>query len=977
VRLLLLLAVAVAGFGYAERIEIDTGGDDDSRLEIRNVVLPSGAQVQLYVIQGEQVRVTIGERQLVGQHLEVDLTNRLVRVVGTGTFVTPQQTVHGSDLVIDLDSESLSGQDVLIVTESIDVLGASAVRMPGQIDVMSGAFSPCSRCGQEVEDYGFRAGRIELYPGDRLVAFDATVLVRGRALLVLPVLVVPLARPDRQPRLSLSQGSATERAEVALDWPYVAGANAYGTFSVRYYADVVPVAGGLRPLGGDVVTDYLGAGVEHLFYTERGQGAFGLSYRPGFLDLAGGERERSRFQVRLAYETLDEAPTAATETGAGLPSVDLELVRDDETRDRLLEYRIELAGVEAGVRATVSSQGFADADPLDAVTSPSFDDRSTPRRTPLRLVLEPEAERFTVGPLLLQRLAVDIGAFEDASNPTNRSAAAREFSDAGRLLERHSLQLTTTPLWSGMELSGHSNFVGHYYTTGERQIDWDSRLSANQRLGRVGAFGVVFTRDVNEGETPFRFDQIPLRVRTDLRGTLRLEPLPWLTFEAENGYVFRDSRRPELEGFQPLQTRLRLFENLDWLSAEVENSYDIEAGDPGRLDFEVELSSPESSPRAELRIEHVHDLAVLPDRLTGEPTDETSTGYSVVYGVTGLRLDASGGYRYRPAVPTDPAEPIEYWLPFEAGLTFGTLEQQDSLPGLRVAYVRDLNRRRVAALSYDAAARLGPVELSARQRFDLPEGGTSSSSLRVTYPGIAAVEAIGFELVRPAWLGLPEGDPRTARYSVTLRDAPLVGRETWQVRYQTRFDPNLATPDGDGGFRDTSVETRLVLEDERFGASRLSVDLFTDLQLRDDRLEVSYVRRASLQLAADLGGRVGLQGALAYRGTLDSTTNELSRAELRIDEVAVTVRASEQLYVGALFDDVWDFTGNTFSEPAFDIRPELFVVWDRCCWALHAGWNSASGELRFSLTAPGASEGLTQIIDSPLVLPGREGVAAP
>ena len=964
VRLLYCLLALLLSSALAETITIDTGDDPGSRLEIRNVVLPGGEEAQLYVIQGEQVQVTIDEQQLIAQHIEVDLTNRLVRVIGFGTFITPEQTVQGNDLIIELEREALSGEDVLIVTEQIDVVGSEATRLPGQIDVTDGSFSPCSRCGQEVEDYGFRAARIELYPGDRLVAYDVTMLIRETPVLSLPLLVVPLARPERQPRLSVEQGNLDERAQVALDWPYVAGANAFGTFSVRYYADVVPQQNGFYPLGGAVQTSYLGGGVDHVFYTERGQGNASFFYRPGFLARPGSDSEPPQFSARFAYLTLDGAPAP----GMG-PAIDLEIVRDDAVRDQILEYRVEVAGTSDGVTGTVLSQGFVDGDPADTVTSPSYDDRLTPRRTPVQLLLEPDEERFTIGPLLLRRLALDLGAFEDSSNPTNRSAASHQFIDAGRLRETHYLELTSLPLWPGMELRGYTNFAGHYYTTGERQIDWDSRLSADQRLGSIGNFGVAFSRDVNEGETPFRFDQIPLRTRTDLTAALELEPLPWLALEASGGYVFRDTRRPELEGFLPLESRLRLFDDVDWLGLSVSNSYDIEEQDPGELEFELLLRSPEPDLRAQIEVTHIEDLAVLPDRLTGEPSDESVTTVELDYGSRTLRLDAAGGYRYFPP-PPEAGEPPEYWLPFEAGLTVGTLEQDDRLPGLRLAYERDLNRRRVDALSYDARARLGELELQVAQTFDLPEGGTASSSIVAHYPGVALLEATGFSPLRAEWLGLPAGAPETTRYTVTLRDAPLSGSGEWQVRYLTRYDPDLGD---DGGRRDSALEGRVQLEDERAGRSRFSVDLFLDLQLRDDLLEMSYLRRASLQLAADIEGVVGVQGALGYRATLDSTSNELSRAELRIDELALTVKASRQLYVGAIFDDLWEFTGSLPSQPAFDLRPELFLVWDRCCWAFIGGWDTETGDLRLSLTAPGAGQGVTQVLETPLVLPGREG----
>ena len=44
---------------WGARIGIDAGGDPNSRLEIRSVTLPDGTEVQLYVLQGEGLRVRV------------------------------------------------------------------------------------------------------------------------------------------------------------------------------------------------------------------------------------------------------------------------------------------------------------------------------------------------------------------------------------------------------------------------------------------------------------------------------------------------------------------------------------------------------------------------------------------------------------------------------------------------------------------------------------------------------------------------------------------------------------------------------------------------------------------------------------------------------------------------------------------------------------------------------------------------------
>ncbi|HEX7022691.1 MAG TPA: hypothetical protein VF171_07525, partial [Trueperaceae bacterium] len=260
----LLLAVVVLALALSARADnIEIQGGKNSKLEIRNITLPDGSETKLYVLRGDNVKVTIGEDTIVADYIEFDFENDLVRIVGPFKFVSDTETITGRDFVLDLSEETFQGKDVLIVSTAIDVSGAEALRSPGQIDVLQGSFSPCSRCGQQVEDYGFAAHRLVLYPGDRLVAFDVTVLIRNAAVFYLPLMVIPLGPQDRQPQLSITSGTATERAEIQLDWPYVVGANAFGFTSLHYYADVVPGQGNFiteNLLGGAIATSYFGGG---------------------------------------------------------------------------------------------------------------------------------------------------------------------------------------------------------------------------------------------------------------------------------------------------------------------------------------------------------------------------------------------------------------------------------------------------------------------------------------------------------------------------------------------------------------------------------------------------------------------------------------------------------------------------------------------------------------------------------------------
>ena len=52
--------------------------------EVRNLTLPDGREVEYYVVKGSPVTVTIDDQQLIADEVEIDFTNKLVRVVGFG-----------------------------------------------------------------------------------------------------------------------------------------------------------------------------------------------------------------------------------------------------------------------------------------------------------------------------------------------------------------------------------------------------------------------------------------------------------------------------------------------------------------------------------------------------------------------------------------------------------------------------------------------------------------------------------------------------------------------------------------------------------------------------------------------------------------------------------------------------------------------------------------------------------------------------
>lgn len=956
--LALLLFTPVAS---AARIGIDTGNDPGSRLEIRTLTLPGGEELQLYVLTGERLRVSIDDALLEATHVEVDLTNRLVRVIGEGRYTAGGEVVVAEDLLIDLREESFSGDDVLIISDGMEVRGDRASRVPGLIRVALGEFSPCTRCGQEIEDYGFKAESLEIYPGDRLVAFAVTVLVRGSEVGQLPLLVLPVGPPDRRPRFEYVRGTANDRARILLSWPYVMGPNAYGDFGLRYYADVQPGSGGAGDffLGGAVEESYLGGYLFHRFYTDRGKGVFSVDLTPGFVSPGG--REEPQFKVRLSY---------GDEEVLGPPSTSLLIERDDARRLGLWEATVTQVGESTWVRGQFSSQFYLGGTVGAAFTTPSYASRTIPLMTPLRLELTPaDGANLNLGPLRVERALLDLGAFQDRSNTLNRSAARNPVVLAGRVREGHRLRLTL-PLWSGVRLDGITDFTGYYYSTAERQVEWLTRLSLEQQFGRNGALSLAFTRDVREGETPFRFDLFPYRARTDLRGRLSLTPLPWLAFEQTGGYVFVDNRNPDALGPEPLKSTLKLLGNLNWISLTLSNEYDLKEPDPGTLDATLELRS-RGPLTARLEVKHSHDLAVKPDRLTGEPHDSTATTLKASVALPDVvELSVEGGYRYYP-LEASGGGPPDHFDDLRVKLTLGTLKHGDSIPGLAVTYARDLNVGEASAFEVAAALSIGPLEFDAEHRLTLPSGRLARSKLRLAWPGALAVQADGLDWLPTGWLGFPTPDPYARNVTFAVEEAPARGRPDWQVRYSTRLEPMT----GAGGEYDrvnSQLSGRLLVLDKSYGEARFSVDAFAELMWRDSRQPTTYLRRANVQFGVELYERVGLQGRLGYTGQYSATEAEVVSGVLTLQEVALVVRPLDSLYLGAIIDDVWELTGNDPSRPAFNLQPKFVIVWNRCCWALHGSWNSATGAVAIALTTPGADQGLSNVFDTGWIIPRRE-----
>jgi hypothetical protein len=961
-RWIFILSLFLLGFAQAARIKIETDPTDpNSRLELRKVVLPDGTKVEYYVLQSTPVKITIDDNQvLIGNHIEIDLTNRLVRIIGYGSINTKEDGLtEGNDLVFDLRDETFTGRDVLITTEQLDVIGVDADRIPGQISIQTGRFSPCTRCNQQIEDYGFRANRLLLYPGDRLVAYEVNLLIRDAPVLYFPILVVPLAALDRQPKLSIKRGTGSSsgtRAEIVLDWPYVMGADAYGIVGLHYYADIIPNGGGfLRNaiLGGQAKQSYLGASLNHQFITTTGDGTFFFDFVPRF-----SEGEPAKFKVNFQYDTNPELKVFQT---------NLLFTRDDNTIRDLAEYKVGFRNVFSGLEAKFTSQGFIDLEPKDQNLRPSY---SAPLYTYSEFEVTPEADSFSLGAFTVSNILLKLGVFGDSPRLQTADQEGLIIQNAGRLLEQHTLTLEPQSPWTGLEITGNTAFKGQYYSTGERAVDWNTTLSAKQNFGTAASLNFSFVRNITEGVSPFQFDNLGENRSIYLEGSFNLTPAPWLSFSTGTRYIFFNQRRSTNIGFDPITTNLTLFGNLSWLGLSFQHEYNPRpASRDSKLTSTFRIGSPEPTLDAALTLTYIKDFI----REGRTPRDESEFTYEFRYGITPyLTYRMTGGSFAEPAIAG------EVFKPLELTLTAGTEDQEDLTPSFGIIYKYDFNQTRINEVGYKVTASVQPIELEVNQLFGIRTNNVDANGnelpttyqitdarYRVTWRNVAFFEGSGYAIMRP--FAIDPTQPQS--WSFRLEDAIEEDNVRFALIYRTTYYPdrNFKKPFG-RWFEGTTLEASAGLTDIYSYGVRLDLDFLATWQLKDDLLDRSYLQQLGLTFFTDINGWLGIQGNLGYQGSYTSGSDKLSSSTLTLTNVAITFRVTPEVYFSTVFNEVWNFT----EDKPYNFQPEFRVIWDRCCWALYSSWDTATGEFEFTITTPGSDQGFTQAFDSTLKLPGRK-----
>ena len=948
-RLTLGLVLASVTLASAATVTIETGGDPDARLELRTVTLPDGTVRDVYVVAAERIVVRTEELRIVASRLEFDPPAGRVRIIGRGRVERTDEVLVGDDLVVDLEDGRLEGRDVWVLTDRVNVFGVQAERTDGRVRLVTGDIAPCDRCGTEVEDYGFLAERVEILPGDRIIAWDAVVLLRERPFLPLPLLVLPIAEPERLPRFAWTRGGSSSQAAIELDWPYVAGPSAYGTLRARLRMDVDPDASAPlsdQLLGGRVESIYPEGGFEHRYFDEGGSGRLLLDVRPPY---ERDERRRPTVLFEATYRT-DEV--------AGRPQVEARIGRDDARRADLLETDLRLASAPTATPDRPSLRfevRHRSAIPLaaGAASEPSWDGPSEARAVPLAFGFETVGPPLQAGTLSVPSAGVELGAYEDQPNPVNRFALARDAGAVGRLEARARIALAPTRI-GPFEVDGVNDFEGRYYGTAERQVDWLARLRVRLPLAHIGSFAVEASRDAAEGETPFAFDRIRLRTRSELRASLNLTPWIGTSLQAEGGYVLEDDRSPDERGWTPTRVRISAFGRTAWVDLALEHRADPLQGDVGTLRTEASLRVPSSTWTARVSGAVVADLDPTLPLARRDPNvrDAGEASATLALGVRDrLVARADAGYDVEP----QPGEPLT-WRPLQLTLTGGTLTAGDGIPGAEVFWTIDPNDGATDGAGYRIAVDVGAWRAELDQAYGRAGGERGTHRYALIWTDVARASLEGLELLPSSALGLEPDPAEPRRVTARLRDDGADPATRFNLAYRT----DLVPVDDRTERRNSRLEATLRLGERTFGDGwvGLAVDGFGDIALRDDTQPGSYLRRASLTASLDLAARVGLQGTVGYRASYDRASAEVGSGRLSIDRVSLLVRATSELYLGATLDDVWEIVDeDPVSSLAFDPRPTFFLTWDRCCWAFYASWDSRSGEIVLTVGAPGTPEG--------------------
>ena len=942
----LLTGLTLLGLGSAESRTIRIVQAD--RLELNKV---DGQEI--VVISGDRVELNIDSDVVIATRVEFNRSRRTLTLIGRGRYDSVDssgavQRLVGSDLVVNLGSEAITGQDVILSDAALEIRGEEMQRVPGQFTAQNSYFTPCAKCGRTPDDYAFKAKRLLLYPGDRLIGYEATLLLAGAPVLYLPVVALPLNDQARQPRFSYTD-DATDGYTFKADLPFAYGSNVLGTTFLRYYQNRSPSFG-----GGGAFTVY--APTRWLDRLD----VFGLA-EPNSVNSSGtftsGYALNASLTAKGHFDLANTAPGGLTYSVSALRQ-DIGLLDTDPNK---------------GV-TNITGQADVTFTNLPAVNNLKFGvsivNRLGPEPTAAlntvlkkpEVVIDPDPFRVTYrnGNTLSADFKFTVGNYQAQSNPLSRAATLQgpNYSTA-RLQEEHNIVFLARP-WQNADLNITNTFTGRYYLTGQRVVDLLIGVSLTQTFGMrapststtplytaygtplslpssAGTFTIGYQYLRKEGVSPFAFDRLdtPL-LSAPVTAAVNLTPGFGVAVRLSQAY---DLIQPA-DNQQPADLNISVAQEPLQLNLDVRHNFF-----QSRLESVTASGSYGASAARGLNFSFAGSYTRL-----GGPDTLTTT----VKGIGGVRTN-----------------------------TFGVSLVQD----LKLRELRSVNLSASAVSTRDAV--LNPVTFNLTENLNLQtphlDGTLNVNWRNLAFGSTHSLTLPGGSVTPSTVAGTPDNPgsdtlyfsvgnvPGGSGYGYTpytpsaSQSLAALSSLTWNLRYGGPFD--LAKTQW------TQPSLTAALTASR-PAQRLSAQASLALpgSLRPDG---PYLQSASVSGDYQLSRRVAISGLASYTRTQPYTAGQPLTEVLNLQPLALNFTFGQKdrpdASLKATFQQTLSWVNGVRTDTT-PFQPILLLTIDRCCWAFQAEINPLARRFRIGLVIPGAGgisafEDNAGVLSVPLVNP--------
>ncbi|WP_293909308.1 hypothetical protein [Deinococcus sp.] len=941
----LLSALLVLGLGSAGARTVRIIQAD--RLELNRV-----DDQEIVVISGERVELRIDNDVVVASRVEFNRSRRTLTLIGPGRYDAVDdkgavQRLAGSDLVVNLGNQAVTGEDVIISDADIEIRGQAIERVPGRLTATNSYATPCAKCGRTPDDYAFRAKRLLLYPGDRLIGYQATLLLAGAPVLYLPVIALPLNEPSRQPRVSYSDDPIDGRT-IKADLPFAYSDNVLGTTFLRYYQNREPSFGG----GGEFTVYAPFSWLDRVT-------ASGLAEPNPSASVNGVQTFSSGYALDYSFSAKGH-------------------LERDNTAQGGLTYSVTAVHKDIGLRADDPAKGITTVNADAGVTlinvpavgtvklSATVADRRGPEPTsalgtPLKrpeVVIDPDAYRLTYksGSTLSADFKFTVGNYLAASNPLSRSASAQGPNYATARLQFEQVISYAARPWRDADFTLNNTFTGRYYLSGQRVVDQNSSAALTQTFGirmaeagsagasggprynaygtpvnlpsSLGSFSVKYSYIRREGVSPFAFDTVTTLFQTPLTASVNLTPASGVSIGLSQSYDFvlpADKQQP------------------------------------------AALSISASQAPVQLNVDVRHDFFM------GRLESVTASGSLGAQAARGVNLAVSGSY----ARDSGPG-PLTTTVKAIGGVRTNTFG---------VSAVQDLKKHELQSVTVSASgvasrdAVLNPVSLTLSETVNLQSGNGQSPRL----DGSATINWRNYTFGTTHSLTLPYGSviPATATAPASPGGDTLLfsvgnlpgggyggsgyggsgyggsgygsnssrpassGTLTWSLKYGGPYDlarTQWTRPSLTGALTASRMSTRLNAQ-------------ATVAMPGSQQLDGPYLQSASLSGEYQFGRRIGLSGLASYTRSVAYGPNQPITQTLSLQPLALnfTFGRGERpdASLTATFQQTLTWVAGVRTDSA-PLQPILLLTVDRCCWTFQAEINPVAKRFRIGLVVPGA-----------------------